>query len=65
MEVGDVVKPKGHQAWSYRKLVEGAIIGIIVEKNEIDYGQWEIIRYTVLWDNKNIVEHAWMEIEKI
>ena len=65
METGDIVKPKGHQAWSYRDDLEGAKFGIIVEKNETCYGSYEVTRYTVLWDNKKIVEHAWMEIAKI
>ena len=65
MSEGDLVKPKGIQRLEYRETVEGVMTGLILKKTHENYGIFSTTRYTVLWDNKKVVEHLWMEIEKL
>ena len=65
MKKGDLVKPVGHQKIENRFKIEGVKTGIILQEIREEYGMYLIKRYVVLWDNRAVVEHAWMEIETI
>ena len=63
MQAGDLVKPKGYQFIVNRSKLKGVQKGVILRVVRRHAGGMLIKRYVVLWSNKNIVEHAWLEIE--
>lgn len=65
MKAGDLVKPIGLQRIENRSKLEAVKTGIVLQEIRKEYGMYLIKRYVVLWDNRSVVEHAWMEIEKL
>ena len=63
MKIGDLVKPKGYQQIVNRSKVKGVKAGIIINEVRKKYDSFTVKKYTVLWDNKKVIEHSWMEIE--
>lgn len=62
MNVGDLVKPRGYQQIVKRSL-KNIKSGIVLRIIKQDASGMLIKRYLVLWSNKKIIEHSWIEIE--
>ena len=62
MNVGDLVKPRGYQQIVKRSL-KNIKSGIVLRIIKHDASGMLIKRYLVLWSNKKIIEHSWIEIE--
>ena len=62
MNVGDLVKPKGYQQIVKRSL-KNIKSGIVLRIIKQDASGMLIKSYLVLWSNKKIIEHSWIEIE--
>ena len=63
MNVGDLVKPKGGQKSKNKEMLESVKTGIIVRKAAQQYCAYSSVYYTVLWNNKTLIKHSWLEIE--